>query len=156
MIQQPHPLHTKQERSPGVLAVFPIWMPRQELDFEICQSALLQLSPDTAQSWKWVIDVMGDLILAAAVGALTGTKAPPSLWRLGRCRMKFLFQKGKASPQKYKRLANRCYLIPDRHLNFTLLIQNVALHDISETVVLSCAEPFGHKNPKTLRRHAEK
>lgn len=145
-----------KERSPGVLAVFPIWMPRQELDFEMCQPAHLQLSPDTAQSWKWVIGVMRDLIWAATVSALTGSKAPPSLWRLGRCRMKFPFQKGKESPQKCKKLANRCYLMPDGHLSFTLLMQNVFLHDILETMVLSCAEPFGQKKTKTLRKHAEK
>lgn len=65
---------------------------------------------------------MGDLILATKAGALTGTKVSPSLWRLVRCRVKFLVQKGKARLQKCKSLAKRFYLLPERCLNFTLLI----------------------------------
>lgn len=64
---------------------------------------------------------MGDLILAKKTGALTGTKVSSSVWRFVRCRMKFLFQTGKADPQRCKWLAKRYYLLPERDLNFRSL-----------------------------------
>lgn len=52
---------------------------------------------------------MGDLILADKVGDLTGTQVSSSAWRFVRCRMEFLFQTIKPSPQRAKWLDQMCY-----------------------------------------------